>query len=124
LAGAGIDTVSVAGADIFSFGVTPGAITGSGAATTVAVGTAGTATTGATLTAAIAAALTEAADAGFFMAITDSGTGNTFTGTYLALTYDTTFSANDILIRLIGTNVSANDTLLINNATLVYTVVA
>jgi hypothetical protein len=87
------------------------------------VGTAGTSTTGATLTTAIAAAITEVANTSFFLAITDSGTGNTFTGTYLVTTYDTTISANDILIKLTGTNVSADDTIAINAATLVYTIV-
>jgi hypothetical protein len=124
LAAAGIDTVSVAGADIFAFGVTPGAITGSGAAVAVAVGTAGTATTGATLITAIAGGITEVANETFLIAITDSGTGNTFSGLYLVAAYDTTFSSNDILVKLIGTNVSGNDTIAINAATLVYTVVA
>jgi len=123
LAGAGIDTVTIGSTDILSFGNTITAVRHSGAAQAVAVGTAGTATTGTTLANAIAAAITEANTEAFLIAVTDSGTGATFTGTFLVATYDTTFSDNDILIKLVGTNVSADDTLAIASGNVVYTIV-
>ena len=76
-----------------------------GALTSVALA-AGSEATGATLTAAIAAAITEVTNAAFLIKVTDSSTDSSFdggfTGYYLAICADGTFSSNDVLIKLSG----------------------
>jgi Ca2+-binding RTX toxin-like protein len=123
LATVGIDTVTLEGTDTFQFGAAVTAVSGSGAATAVAVGASGTATTGTALATAIAAAITEAAGTAFLIQVTDSGTGGTFSGTYLVYTTDGTFSDNDYIVRLTGTSVSSNDTIAISGGNVVYTIV-
>ena len=117
------DTVTVGTGDIFDFTSAITAVTGSGTAVTVAAGSAGTATSMATLNTAIAAAITEVAGTAFLITVTDSGTGNALSGLFLAVCLDTTYSTNDILIKLVGTNVSADDTIAISGGNLVYTIV-
>lgn len=117
------DLVTVGTGDVFDFTSTITAITGSGAALAVAAGANGTATSMTTLNTAIAGVITEVAGEAFLIVVTDSGTNNALSGLYLAVCLDTTFSTNDILIKLTGTNVSSDDTIAISGGNLVYTVV-
>jgi len=100
----GIDTITLGTGDVINTDLTEtlGAL---GALTSVALA-AGSEATGATLTAAIAAAITEVANAAFLIKVTDSSTDSSFdggfTGYYLAICADTTFSSNDVLIKLSG----------------------
>jgi Ca2+-binding RTX toxin-like protein len=100
----GIDTITLGTGDVINTELTEtlGAL---GAMTSVALA-AGSEASGATLTAAIAAAITEVANAAFLIKVTDSSTDSSFdggfTGYYLAICADTTFSSNDVLIKLSG----------------------
>jgi hypothetical protein len=87
------------------------------------VGSSSSATTGTQLIAAIATAIIEAAGTAFLIQITDAGTGNTFTGTYLVHTLDTTFSENDYIVKLTGTDVSSNDTIALTGGNVQYGIV-
>ena len=73
--------------------------------------------------AAIATALTEVAGTAFLIQVTDAGTGSSFSGTYLVLSVGGgAFSAADYIVKIEGTNVSANDTIAFNGANnVVYT---
>jgi len=100
----GMDSVTFATGDIFSFtGVTTAV--GAAGVTTVTLA-AGTEATGANLTAAIATAITEAASSGFLIKVVDSSTDSSFNGNlsgyYLAVCADGTFSDNDTLIKVVG----------------------
>ena len=58
------------------------------------------------LAAAIAAAITEVANSGFLIRVvdntTDSSFNGNFSGYYLAVCQDATFSSNDTLIKVVG----------------------
>ena len=123
VATAGIDLVTIGSTDVIDFAAAITEVRGSGAATAIAVGGAGTATAASALITAIAGGITEVANEAFLIAVTDSGTGNTFSAIYLIHMLDTEFSANDVIIRLTGTNVSADDTIAISSGNVVYTIV-
>jgi hypothetical protein len=99
-----IDSVTFGTGDVFTFtGVTTAA--GLAGVTTVTLA-AGAESTGAAVTAAIAAAITEVASSGFLIKVvdntTDSSFNGNFSGYYLAVCQDTTFSSNDTLIKVVG----------------------
>jgi hypothetical protein len=100
----GIDTVVIATGDVINTHLTE-TLGASGAMTTVTIA-AGAEADGTAVTAAIAAALTEVANAAFLIKIVDNSTDTTgdggFSGYYLVVCADTTFSDNDYLIKLSG----------------------
>jgi Ca2+-binding RTX toxin-like protein len=96
VAGAGIDAVTVTVGDSFSFTGVTALLSGAAA---VAVG--GAVTDATQVMSLIAAGITEVANTAYL--VTFTGTGNTaFNGNYLVVTGDTTFSANDTIIQLVG----------------------
>jgi len=99
-----IDVISFGTGDVINTDLTE-LLGASGAMTSVTL-PAGTEATGANLTALIAASITEVANTAFLIKVTDSSTDSSFdggfTGYYLAVCIDTTFSSNDVLIRLSG----------------------
>jgi Ca2+-binding RTX toxin-like protein len=123
LAAIGIDTVTLEGTDQFQFSSNVTAVATVGASIAVAVGAGGTATTGTVLQAAIQAAITEAAGTAFLLTVTDAGTGNTFSGSYLVFTTDALFDSNDFIVKVIGTDVSNNDTIAVAGTNVSWTIV-
>jgi hypothetical protein len=125
---AGIDTVTVTDGDIFDLSGRTEALNGVNGGTAVAVTLADNTddTTATELLAAIDAAIdaSAAADDVFLVDVTDSGTGGTasWTGVYLVGLLDGTASANDILIKIVGTGVDENSTIAIAGGDVVLTV--
>jgi hypothetical protein len=125
---AGIDTVTVTDGDIFDLSGRTEALNGvdGGAAVSVTLTDNTDDTTATELLAAIDAAIdaTAAADDVFLVDVTDSGTGGSasWTGVYLVGLLDGTASANDILIKIVGTGVDENSTIAIAGGDVVLTV--
>jgi hypothetical protein len=114
---AGIDTVTVTTGDLFNLVDRTEALNAADGGTAVAVTLADNTddTTVTELLAAIDAAIdaTAAADDVFYIYVTDSGTGGTssWTGGYLLGLTDAEASADDILIKIVGTGVDANSSI-------------
>jgi len=125
---AGIDTVTVTDGDIFDLSGRTEALNANdgGAAVSVTLTDNTDDTTATELLAAIDAAIdaTAAADDVFLVDVTDSGTGGSasWTGVYLVGLLDGTASANDILIKIVGTGVDENSTIAIAGGDVVLTV--
>lgn len=113
---AGIDTVTVTTGDLFNFADRTEALNAdAGAAVAVALADNTDDTTMTELLAAMDAAVNAdlAADDVVYFYVTDSGTGgtNSWTGGYLLSALDGTVSANDTLIKIVGTGVDADSTI-------------
>jgi len=113
---AGIDTVTVTTGDIFNFEDRTEALNAdAGAAVAVALADDTDDTTMTELLAAMDAAVNAdlAADDVVLFYVTDSGTGgtNSWTGLYLLSALDDTVSANDNLIKIVGTGVDEESTI-------------
>ncbi|MDB2601879.1 hypothetical protein N9Z60_00005 [Gammaproteobacteria bacterium] len=113
---AGIDTVTVTTGDLFNFADRTEALNAdAGAAVAVALADNTDDTTMTELLAAMDAAVNAdlAADDVVLFYVTDSGTGgtNSWTGAYLLSALDGIVSANDTLIKIVGTGVDANSTI-------------
>ncbi|MDH4396847.1 MAG: hypothetical protein QE278_14305 [Limnobacter sp.] len=104
---AGIDTVTLGHGDQFLLPTINGgySIPNGTAFTAASVGSQGQATTASALQAAIQGAVTGASKQVSLIRVTDSGTGNSFSGNYLAVNGDgdtVLDGANDLLIKLMG----------------------
>ena len=104
-----LDTVVIATGDVINTALTE-TLGASGAMTTITLA-AGAEADGTAVIAAIAAGLTEVANAAFLIKIVDGTTDTlgdgTFSGYYLVVCSDTTFSDNDYLIKLSGVSDSS-----------------
>ncbi|MDH4394119.1 MAG: hypothetical protein QE278_00440, partial [Limnobacter sp.] len=107
LAAVGIDVVTLGAGDSISLfnpqGMTIYTLINNSMPIAITVGSANAVTTGDMLQTAIANAVTEASNTAFVLSITDNGTGNTFSGSYLMVNGqdDTLFDGNkDLLVRL------------------------
>jgi hypothetical protein len=115
---AGIDTVTVTDGDLFNFSDRTEALNAdAGAAVAVTLDDDTDDTTVAELLAAMDAAANAdlAAEDVVLFSVTDTGDGgtNSWTGVYLLAATDATASANDVLVKIVGTGVDENSTITI-----------